>query len=116
MGVLFSLFAYSWNDYQLAIQLSKQLECQLTNGLGAEGRGLHEKVSAAGTQLSGKGIRALRYVASLRNQLVHDEHMTALPDRARFIKCFETARAETHAANRMRNGRDPTDAGRCVIS
>lgn len=113
-GNLFSWFAFSRNDYQLAIQLSKQLECQLTNGLGAKGKGLREKVSPAETQLSAKGVRALRYVANLRNQLVHDEHMTALPDHGRFITCFEPARAETPPMPVDASSRSPRPLPRCI--
>lgn len=79
---------------------------------------MHEKISAAEKLLSRRGTHALRYVASVRNQIVHDERVTALPDRAVFIGCFETARAETQAVvdKKNRKLRAAGAGGGCIVS
>lgn len=56
-----------------AISYSKKIESLLVNKLGAQGRGLHEKVSSVETQLPREMVRSIRFIATLRNKLVHEE-------------------------------------------
>lgn len=116
--------AYADNDYQLAIELSKELEFRLERELGAEGKGLHEKVSSVDGALPVPTVRALRYVASVRNALIHDRDVRTLPDRARFIARFEAASDELQvlsdkkrldASGKLRAGAAGSSA-ECVIS
>ncbi|GMF12935.1 unnamed protein product [Phytophthora lilii] len=87
-------FAYSDNDYQLAIEASKELEYLLEQEFGAHGQGLHEKVSSVESAVPVPTVRSIRYVATLRNRLIHDRDMRALPDRQKFINNFDNAMAE----------------------
>lgn len=87
-------FAYAQNDYQLVIEVSKEFEFLLEKEFGAEGKGLHEKISGASPELPPPTIKSLRYIASVRNSLVHDRDVKALKDRALFILKCESAMEE----------------------
>lgn len=117
-------FEVSSNDYQLAIEASKELEFLLESAFGAEGRGLHEKVSSVQNELPAPTVRALRFVASVRNSLIHDHDVRALPDRAAFLRRFQSAREELQVlidkkkldAARSRQGGGASGEAGCVIS
>lgn len=87
-------FVCAANDYQLVIEASKELEHVLETEFKAEGKGLHEKISGAAPHLAPPTIKSLRYVASVRNALVHDRSVTKLENRALFILKFESALEE----------------------
>lgn len=110
---------YAENDYQLAIELSKELESRLERELGAEGKGLHEKVSSVEAALPVVTVRALRYVASVRNALIHDRDVRALPDRKRFIARFEAASDELQVLQDKKamdaRGALPVASPECVV-
>jgi hypothetical protein len=72
------------SDIDLAIKTSRRLEGLLENRYGAEGRGLHEKLAAVEAMISPEALRKGRYVATMRNKVVHEEGFS-LPDRPRFI-------------------------------
>ncbi len=59
------------NPYELVIKTSKTLERALVDK-GASGKGLHEYVSSLENRLEQQLIKKLRYIASVRNQLVHN--------------------------------------------
>lgn len=81
------------SDLDLAIRRSKRLERRLRNGLGATGRGLHEMVSSVEKKLPKELVRKLRFIATLRNKLVHDLDYRKLDDRRRFVRaCDESER------------------------
>jgi len=54
------------------LKLTRAIESRLTD-LGAQGRGMHEKVSSIEKQLSPELIRKLRWIATLRNKTVHED-------------------------------------------
>lgn len=60
------------NRYEVVITGCKGLEQLLTSQLGAQGRGLHEKVSSVEHRLTPQLIRKLRFIAAARNRLVHE--------------------------------------------
>lgn len=113
-------FVHSDNDYQLVIEASKELEYLLEVEFNAHGQGLHEKVSSIGTAIPVPTIRSIRYVATLRNRLIHDREMRSLPDRPAFIKKFDDAMVELKIIidkKRLDAGTVPaTAAPGCVIS
>ncbi|GMF46905.1 unnamed protein product [Phytophthora fragariaefolia] len=112
-------FVYSPNDYQLAIEASKELEYVLEKEFGAFGQGLHEKVSSVESAIPVPTVRSIRYVATLRNKLIHDRDVKALPDRETFIKKFDSAMAELNIIMEKKlldaGGQAPA-APECVIS
>ncbi len=59
------------NPYELVIKTSKTLERALVDK-GASGKGLHEYVSSLENRLEQQLIKKIRYIASVRNQLVHN--------------------------------------------
>lgn len=89
-------FVCAENDYQLVIEASKELEHLLATHFGAEGRGLHERISGAAPELPPPTVRTLRFIASVRNSLVHDRNVTRLADRALFVRRLESALEELH--------------------
>lgn len=53
------------------IVLTKQIEAKL-QALGAAGRGMHEKATSIEGLLGPDLVKRIRYLASVRNKLVHD--------------------------------------------
>lgn len=79
------------SDIEMAIKRTKKLEDLLENHYGATGRGLHEKVTSVETRLAPETVKSLRYVATLRNKLVHDSHYDRLDHRDSFIAACDRA-------------------------
>ncbi len=93
-------------DYELVITNCKRLEGILEKRFGASGRGLHEKVTSVQAKLPEPLIRKLRYIATIRNQLVHEEDKHRIDDRAGFQRASKEAEKQLAALLR------PTSAGR----
>ncbi len=80
-------------DLELAITRSKRLEARLRDGLAARGKGLHQLTSSVEKRLPDPVIRKLRFVATVRNKLVHDLDVRQMDDRRGFVKaCDEIER------------------------
>ena len=77
------------SDIEVVINASKRLEALLEQRLGATGRGLHEKVSSVEQRLDVQVARDLRFLATVRNQLVHEGDRHGLDDRQRFEEVVE---------------------------
>lgn len=82
------------NDYELVIKRCKELEGLLTDGFGATGRGLHEKVSSVEGRLSQPLVKRLRFIATVRNKLVHDDDFQGLDDPAGYAEACDKAEEE----------------------
>lgn len=83
----------STSDIELAVTTARRLETLLETRFGASGRGLHEKLTSVQTSLSPDALRNGRYVATMRNKVVHEDAFS-LPDRDRFLRsaqAFENA-------------------------
>jgi hypothetical protein len=72
------------SDLEFVVNASKRLEALLEQRLGATGRGLHEKASSVEQRLDENVVRDLRFVATVRNKLVHESGIHELDDRQRF--------------------------------
>ena len=59
--------------------------------------GLHERISAA--ELPPVLEKQLRYLATVRNSLVHDIRITKLDDRDGFVNAFLSCRSQLSARN-----------------
>ncbi len=59
--------------YKKIIDRAKRIESSLVQ-MGAEGRGLHEKVTSIESRLSSDLVKKIRFIASIRNQLLHDQN------------------------------------------
>lgn len=84
------------SDIEMAISRVKALESLLEQALGATGKGLHEKVSSVQDRLPQPLVKKLRFVATVRNKIVHESDYQQIDDRAG----FERACAEAEAALR----------------
>ena len=87
------------SDLDLAVRRSKRLERRLRDGLGATGKGLHELTSSVEKKLPADAVRKLRFVATLRNKLVHDLDYERLDDRAGFVAACDEAEREIERAS-----------------
>lgn len=88
-------------DIEIAIKRCKRLEKLLEEDFGAAGRGLHEKVSSAQVQLPDKVVRRLRFIATVRNKLVHEADVDRLEDRREYERaCDEVERELNRLCNR----------------
>lgn len=84
------------SDIDLAVRESRRLESLLAKRFNATGRGLHEKVSSVSQRLPLPLVKKLRYIASVRNKVVHNED-AAIDDRRGFRRACRTAHAELTA-------------------
>ncbi|KAK9816479.1 hypothetical protein WJX72_000785 [[Myrmecia] bisecta] len=80
---------YSSNDVELVIRASKDLEHLLDTEFGASGKGLHEKITSCGRQLPDDLIKKMRYLATIRNKLIHEHGVNSIPNRDGFIRSFQ---------------------------
>ena len=103
------------NDYELVIKSSKELEYVLEDSFGARGKGLHEKISSCSSELSSPQlVRDMRFLATIRNKLIHERGFDRIPDRAAFVKTFERSAHELEKLVQSRRGNSSSSA--CVIS
>jgi hypothetical protein len=84
------------SDIELAISRVKALE-SLLEQLGATGKGLHEKVTSVEGKLPPALVKKLRFVATIRNKIVHESQYQQIDDRAGFLRACDEAAAELRA-------------------
>jgi len=85
---------FSTNHYELVIVNCKNLEKLLEHGLGASGKGLHEKVSSVQDRLPRPLVKRLRYIASVRNKFIHEANSNRLDDPNGYKDACSRAEAE----------------------
>jgi hypothetical protein len=119
---------YSTNDYELVIKASKALEAQLQREFHSQGKGLHEHINSVAGQQQGGGlpeavVKKLRFIATIRNKLIHEPDFHRVPDRTVFIKVFQestegltTIARQRRAATAARGGNAATgETSSCSI-
>ena len=84
------------SDIELAVSRTKTLEALLEQ-LGATGKGLHEKVSSVQQKLAPALVKKLRFVATVRNKIVHESDYAKIDDRGGFLRACDEAEAELNA-------------------
>lgn len=84
------------SDIDLAVTHCKTLESMLTKGLNAQGKGLHEKVSSVQSRLPPELVKRLRFIATIRNKIVHEADYTEIDDRAGFVEACNQAETQLH--------------------
>jgi hypothetical protein len=84
------------SDIELAVTRTKALE-SLLEQLGATGKGLHEKVSSVEEKLAPALVKKLRFVATVRNKIVHESDYAQIDDRDGFVRACDQAEAELDA-------------------
>lgn len=85
------------SDIELAVTRTKQLESLLEQALGATGKGLHEKVSSVESRLSQPLVKKLRFIATIRNKIVHESNYETIDDRSGFTRACDEAETELRA-------------------
>jgi hypothetical protein len=85
------------SDIELAVTRTKALESLLEQALGAAGKGLHEKVTSVLGRLAPPLVRKLRFIATVRNKIVHEAAYQQIDDRAGFIRACDESEAELRA-------------------
>ena len=95
MGGSQSIARYS-NDFELVVRATKELEFLLETSFGAPAEktvGIHDKISMARTPtrepLPENIKKVMRRLVTIRNSLVHDREVNAIPDRAAFAADFD---------------------------
>jgi hypothetical protein len=81
------------NDYEIVVKSSKELEYLLEQDFDAEGTGLHEKISSA-RGLTPSLVKDMRFLATIRNKLIHERGFDSIPNRKAFIQTFECSAEE----------------------
>lgn len=77
------------SDIDIVVTQSKALEALLEQKFGATGRGLHEKLTSIDSQLEISLVKNLRWIATMRNKVVHEDfELTSQDD---FIKSCQRA-------------------------
>ena len=87
------------------VTISRKIETVLDQELGAAGRGLHEKLNSVQHLLPEYLVKQMRYIATVRNQLMHEARTLSQADFEQFIATAERAAttiAEIAAAHRVR--------------
>ncbi len=79
-------------NYDNIIDQTKEIETILTN-IGATGKGLHEKVSSIENNLNKSVVKAIRYIATIRNNSLHDSNFKLTTD---IVDEFEDAYEMVH--------------------
>jgi hypothetical protein len=85
------------SDIDLAVTKSKALESLLEQALGATGKGLHEKVTSVQDKLPQPLVKKLRFIATVRNKIVHESSYEKIDDRPGFTRACGEAEAELRA-------------------
>ena len=72
------------SDIEFVINHSKEIEKILYSEFNAEGKGIHEKLSTIETKLPVELCKDIRYIATIRNKIVHEEEYKKLEDKQKF--------------------------------
>jgi hypothetical protein len=93
------------SDIELAVTRAKGLEALLEQALGATGKGLHEKISSVQDRLPPPLVKQLRFIATIRNKIVHEVSYQQVDDRAGFLRACDEAEATLRALLQPVRGR-----------
>ena len=79
------------SDLDKAVKASKAFERHLRDQHNATGRGLHELIDSAQPSLPREAIKHLRFVATIRNRLVHEDGYDRFDDPAEWKRRIAAA-------------------------
>jgi len=82
------------SDIDRAVRASKHIEAALVRILNAQGKGLHEKLSSVEKRLPAALVKRIRYIATVRNKIIHDDEYRKFDDRAGFSAAFKQVKKE----------------------
>jgi len=78
------------NQIEVAVKISRHLETLLEKNYQATGKGLHEKVTSVESRLDEALVKQLRYIATIRNSVVHEDGFI-IADLAKFVMTGDAA-------------------------
>ena len=106
------------SDLELAVESSKALESLLEKNYAATGRGLHQKLDSVADRLPSNVIRDARFIATIRNKIVHEATTQGIEDRARFTavvqRLVKALSAEAACAKEFHRTRTPSAISSCL--
>lgn len=84
----------------------------------AEGKGLHEYLNCLTLKdkIDERIIQKMRYIATIRNKLIHDHSYQKLDDRTKYVECYQTSRAALLQAVKERKEKNGDNNNNCIIS
>jgi hypothetical protein len=85
---------------EVAVQGAKRLEALLQARFGAQGRGLHEKLTSVEDKIPSDLRKSIRWVATIRNKLVHE--VGPPPSMGDFARTVERIARKLDAGSRPR--------------
>ncbi|MBI9031370.1 DUF4145 domain-containing protein [bacterium] len=62
------------------IEYNKKIEKLLSSKYQAQGKGLHSKVTSVESKLAPDLVKKIRYIATVRNKLVHEDDFKDIPE------------------------------------
>jgi hypothetical protein len=92
---------------EIVVDYSKRLEFILENEFGAQGKGLHSKVSSVEHVLPEKLVKQLRFLASIRNKVVHDYNYVLDKNPKDLQRTANTAIAELTRLSKRKRATSP---------
>lgn len=94
------------SDIDLAVRRAKGLEDQLRRNFRVDGRGLHGLIDAAKAKngLPTPLVKKLRFIATVRNKIVHDPACRKIDDRRGFIEACDEAERQLDELAGPRDG------------
>ena len=98
------------SDIEIAVKNSKILEQLLESKFGAVGKGLHQKVDSVTHRLDGATVKRLRWIATLRNKVVHEDF--AVENVAEYVTACEQCRTVLEKGPTVRIARSGTPTSR----
>lgn len=72
------------SDIDRVIKASRKIETQLVRNFQATGKGLNGKLNSVEKKLPAALVKRIRYVATIRNKVVHDDGYKRIDDRSAF--------------------------------
>lgn len=72
------------SDIDRVVKSSRKIETQLVRNLGASGKGLNGKLNSVENKLPSALVKRIRYIATIRNKVVHDDGYRRIDDRHAF--------------------------------
>ncbi|MDH5185110.1 MAG: DUF4145 domain-containing protein [Gammaproteobacteria bacterium] len=82
------------SDIDRAVKASKYIESALVRMFSASGKGLHEKVASVEKKLPVHLVKRIRYIATIRNKVIHDDSYRKMDDRAAFKSAVKLVKKE----------------------
>jgi len=87
------------SDFKSIVDAVKRIETTLVEQYGAEGRGLHEKLSSVESRIPQNLQRSIRYLATVRNKAMHEDGYE-IEDPADYLRRAAQVNAELLASAR----------------